>query len=33
MDGDEDEKTTLDADLMEEESPDFADADEATDLL
>ncbi len=32
MDSEEEDKT-LDPDLMEEESPDFADAEEATDLL
>lgn len=32
MDSEEDDKTTLDADLMEEDSPDLGDSEEA-DLL
>jgi len=32
MDGEEEDKTTIDPDLMEEDSPDLGDAEEA-DLL
>lgn len=32
MDGEDEDKTTIDPDLMEEDSPDFA-SDEETDML